>query len=259
MGPKTNKTALTNSSSAESKENDIIYKLKEFFNERFDRLEEKINLMMQTVLETEKRSKDNEIELRAAISRISKLENAIEEIKNKDQQKNESIEELKDKTSHLHDQLSEQTDRSLRTTLVFRGIKQDNTEKTWDDTKHMLADTLSNITRLDPNAIFSNIERAHRGKADHRNDNKRPLPIFVKFLSWTFSDHLRHLVIQHNIKTQNGIIFVDQMYSKPVMDRRKLALKFRYELLEDEKKDKENVNMSYYLTYPANLMGKLKG
>ena len=60
--------------------------------------------------------------------------------------------------------------RSLRKKLVFRNIKKQQSEKTWDDPKIVLANEISkNIQDFSKEEIIKNIERAHRVTAANRN------------------------------------------------------------------------------------------
>ena len=60
--------------------------------------------------------------------------------------------------------------RSLRKKLVFRNIKKQQSEKTWDDTKMVLANEISkNMQDFSKEEIIKNIERAHRVTTANRN------------------------------------------------------------------------------------------
>ena len=60
--------------------------------------------------------------------------------------------------------------RSLRKKLVFKNIKKQQSEKTWDDTKIVLANEISKNTQdFSKEEIIKNIERAHRVTTANRN------------------------------------------------------------------------------------------
>ena len=60
--------------------------------------------------------------------------------------------------------------RNLRKTLVFRNIKKQQSEKTWDDTKMVLAHEISKyIQDSSKKEIMRYIERAHRVTTNNKN------------------------------------------------------------------------------------------
>ena len=56
------------------------------------------------------------------------------------------VEEQDRRISQLEEQIEDQINRNTRNTLVFRGIKRKNSEKTWNDTENVLANTLFVVT-----------------------------------------------------------------------------------------------------------------
>ena len=70
--------------------------------------------------------------------------------------------------------------RSLRKTLVFRNIKKQQSEKTSDDTKMMLANEISkNMQDFSKEEIIRYIERAHRVTTANRNPLATSAPPFL--------------------------------------------------------------------------------
>ena len=88
----------------------------------------------------------------------------------------EQIESLKFKLAELNETVNNQAitireldvevedlkNRSLRKTLIFRNIKKQQSEKTWDDAKMVLANEISkNMQHFSKEEIIRNIERGH--------------------------------------------------------------------------------------------------
>ena len=70
-------------------------------------------------------------------------------------------------------------------------------------------------------------------------------------MNWSFSEKVRQGIIQHNRNNKSkDNTYVDQMFSKELTERRKLSLKHRKELIQNDK------NSTFYVTYPAKLMKK---
>ena len=95
---------------------------------------------------------------------------------------NETLDEQKQAITSLKEALIEQTDRSLRSTLIFKGIPREKNEKSWDDTKNVLVEYLSNTFNWDPNGLNNDIECTHRGKFSEENRNNKKhneIPIYI--------------------------------------------------------------------------------
>ena len=76
----------------------------------------------------------------------------------------------------LTDLLEERTNRQLRGTLVFKGIPELPYEKSWEDTKSVLAEAVANtVPNLDVKGARSLFERAHRSGSTGKDDCKRHL------------------------------------------------------------------------------------
>ena len=86
---------------------------------------------------------------------------------------NQALAEQNKEIISLKSALNEQTDRSLRNTLIFKGIPKDKHEKSWDDTKNTLGRYLSTTFKWDANSLNKDVERAHRGKSNNEDNNKR--------------------------------------------------------------------------------------
>ena len=133
-----------------------------------------------------------------------------------------------------------------RDTLVIRGIKKENQDKTWNNTSHVLSSSLCGLFGWNPNQFLSDIERAHRG--DYKNLDS---PIYVKFISWKVSQAVLDSIIRANRSRQNNIS-ASQKYSDKVQKIMNRLLITRNEFKNDEEKS----SWKSYVKYPGVLMVK---
>ena len=106
----------------------------------------------------------------------------------------QSLHELTLKLEIANDQIDDQINRSLRNTLIFRGIPL-KPKETWEETTTILAETISKqIPDLNKEWIRETIERAHRSKTGSN--------IIVKFVSWQDSEHIKNSIIQYKQQNQ---------------------------------------------------------
>ena len=153
-------------------------------------------------------------------------------------------------------ELEDLRNRSMRSTLVFKNIRERRNE-TWGDNCHILSNFIT--TKLDlsytKEFIDSMISRAHRGIEKEEGNNDRQQgnkPIFVQFVNWRVAEEIKSKVIQLNAQKRTKVV-VNQMYSKELTIRRNNALKRRREVLE------EDGSIQIKLVYPAILKFKNKG
>ena len=148
--------------------------------------------------------------------------------------------------------------RSIRSTLVFKNIREERNE-TWEDTCHIPSNFIT--TKLDlsntKEYIDSMISRAHRGveKEEENNDSQQQQgnkPIFVQFVNWRVAEKIKSKVIQLNAQKRTKVV-VNQMQSKELTIRRNNALKRQREILE------EDGSIQIKFVYPAILIFKTKG
>ena len=94
-------------------------------------------------------------------------------------------------------ELEDLRNRSMRSTLVFKNIKEERSE-TWEDNCHILSNFIT--TKLDlsytKEFINSMISRAHRGieKKEGNNDRQQQQgnkPIFVQFVNWRVAEEIK--------------------------------------------------------------------
>ena len=150
------------------------------------------------------------------------------------------------KICELEENIEDQVNRNSRDTLVIRGIKKENQEKTWNNTSHVLSSSLCGLFGWNPNQFLSDIERAHRG--DYKNPNS---PIYMKFISWKVSQAVLDSIIRANRSRQTNIS-ASQKYSDKVQKRMNRLLITRREFKSDEEKS----CWKSYGKYPGVLMVK---
>ena len=147
----------------------------------------------------------------------------------------------------MEESLDDQINRGLRSTLIFKGIKEERNE-TWEQTEEHLINIITRHTKLDRGAIEIMIERAHRGKSSTKS--KGPSHIYVKFHSWKDSELVKYEFIELQKKHPKIGVRVEQMFSTKLTLRRNAALLERKTLLENKS------ITNGYIKYPAVLMIK---
>ena len=102
--------------------------------------------------------------------------------------------------------------------------------------------------------IIKNIERAHQVTTANRNPSATSAPPFLvaKNTNWNMSEKIKSAIIKAN---QEGklAVFVSQMYSKSLTERRNVAIKYRADLKEHDR------STQVYVKFPAILMIKRTG
>ena len=150
----------------------------------------------------------------------------------------------------LSNRLEDQTNRTCRKTLIIRGVKENPlTEKSWDDTKKVVAEIIQHKCRveIDPD---EHIERAHRGKKISVSaQNKFHRDIHVCFYDWNDTRRILDGFKQHGFVTKDNI-FIEQRYGPDTTWRRNEA-----KLLRKNLKLKKEI-ISGYIAFPARLMVK---
>ena len=214
----------------------ILEEIKDLFNASFSELGTRL-----TSLEEKTNSVIKDIHLK-----LNAVETTAQEASTYTRENREEIEGLKFRLAEVSETVSNQAitiyqlhieeedlkNRSFRKTLVFRNIKKQQSEKTWDDTKMVLANKISkNMQDFSKEEIIKNIERAHQVTTANRNPSATSAPPFLvaKITNWDMSEKIKSSIIKAN---QEGIsaVFVSQMYSKTLAERGIVALKYRADL-----------------------------
>ena len=148
----------------------------------------------------------------------------------------------------ITEELDDQINRSLRTTLIIKGVNEEPNES-WEDTENILVKMLArHLSMHDEAQVAEMIERAHRGKKSSTSNG--PRHIFARFYSWKDSEYVQSKYLSLNKANPKMKIKVHQMYSKRVTERRNAALLKRRDLM------KNKTISNGYISYPATLMVK---
>ena len=150
----------------------------------------------------------------------------------------------------LQTRLEDQTCRNSRTSVLIRGIPEENPGKeSWDQTRELVCKKFSEHYGLTKQEVDEMIERVHRGKPS-RNENKHGGRIIhAKFYDWNDCEKVKKLAIKYSKRSG---IFVDQRYGPNTTWRRDRAMIARKEL-----KDAGSI-VAGYVAYPAKLFVKRK-
>ena len=149
--------------------------------------------------------------------------------------------------------------RSMRSTLIFKNIKEEHKE-TWEDTTRILTNYIVDELGLEytHDEIDFQLSRSHRGTPDAEGDtnetstnHRGPRPIYAQFVNWRIAEEIRSKVIYMHSRKQSKVV-VNQMFSKELTKRRNTALSKRKELLQ------ETPNLQIRLDYPAVLRSRRK-
>ena len=97
-------------------------------------------------------------------------------------------------------------------------------------------------------------ERAHRVTSANRNPSATSAPPFLvaKITNWGMSEKIKSAIIKANQEGKSAV-FVSQMYSESLTERRNAALKHRADLKE------QDPSTQVYVKFPAILMIKRTG
>ena len=105
--------------------------------------------------------------------------------------------------------IEDQVSKNSRDTLVIRGIKKENQEKTWNNTSHVLSSSLCGLFGWNPNQFLSDIKRVHRSDYENRNSS-----INLKFISWKISQAVSDRIIRANRSRQTTFLLVKSTLTK---------------------------------------------
>ena len=100
----------------------------------------------------------------------------------------------------------------------------------------VLANEMSkNMQDFSKKEIIKNIELAHRVTTANRNTSATSAPRFLiaKTTNWDMSEKIKSAIIKANQEGKSEV-FVSQMSSKSLMEKRNAALKYRTDLKEQD-------------------------
>ena len=148
--------------------------------------------------------------------------------------------------ANVHTEMVEdQTNRNLRKNIIIRGIPEGKEEKSWEETREVVANALGKACNIHPNTIGDMFERVHRGSKREDDGNNQPRTIFGLLYDWNNIDYLMKELRKHG---KGSKIYIDQQFGPITTYRRKLALDKRKSL-----KDAKTIT-SGWIKYPAKLM-----
>ena len=189
------------------------------------------------------------------------MESKITEISsniNKQIKEDIQIDRLQTQLKGVLIELEDLRNRSMRSNLVFKGIREEaGGENNWEATSQVLADFITNNLGLPytDHQIDMQISRAHRtnDKKNNHKNKKDPRPIIAQFVNWRIAEEVRNKVIQLNAANKLQNVYVNQMFSKDLTERRNNALIKRKEHI------KEHPNLQIKLDFPATLKYRERG
>ena len=154
---------------------------------------------------------------------------------------------LEERLNEIEERIEERTNRQLRQTLVFRGLPERASEKSWADTEKVLATAIGTALNCDASEM---INRCHRtGDPKYFTEAGRTRPIAAAMFAWKDCE----TIIDAFRNDRGSNIYADYKYGPKTTRRRNLAMKLRKEL-----KQKGELKQAY-VNYPAKLMGKREG
>ena len=220
------------------------------FKKEINSLKVKVEQVEKTAKEALDLAKQNELSITKVSADIktinddySKLKTELDDLKTNVSTKDTTIKNLESK-------LEDSTNRHLRKTLVFKGVKELDNES-WQMTETLLAKTISKATdgEVDENEAADMLERAHCSKPNRQKKGRRD--IFVKLYDWKDSEYLKEKFANKNIKDRNFKTYCEQKYGPLTTARRNEAMKAR-KLLKSSGEIARG-----YIAFPAKLMVKL--
>ena len=167
-----------------------------------------------------------------------------------------------EKIQELEELVEERTNRSLRQTLVFKGIPENKTDngndrktkkikpESWAETTDTLAGVIADICDTNFASAKEMINRAHRS-APKEGDG--PRDIFANLYCWSDCENITKSFRFYNMENPGYKIYANYKYGRLTTMRRNEALKLRKELKAS------NEITQGYIQYPARLMVKHGG
>ena len=146
--------------------------------------------------------------------------------------------------SEKDEEIEDLRNRQMRKTLVFKGIKESDAEKSWDDTEQSLIMTIKEACTEFPDDA---IERCHRVQKK-RYSRTGSRDIVAQFYSWKDAEKVRQEFAKKNSRDRSFGVFCSQKYGPRTTFRQNLAMKLRKDLITS------NEYAKAYVAYPAKLM-----
>ena len=155
------------------------------------------------------------------------------------------VEEYDTRLKDLEEKVEARTNRQLRQTMVLRKVPELDTEKTWSDTRDVVALKIAALLGISIDEAQPLINRCHcGGNPTFYKGNGRIRPIYINFMRW---DTCEKLVDEARKQSEFSL---DYKFGPLTTIRRNQALKLRKEL-----KRKGEITKAF-IKFPAKLMGK---
>ena len=249
MGPKPN---MIDEKTLDKKLADLTKTLQKHFDDTYGARIKQIATNVEQITANVDRL-DNFEQRIAELERKSILKDEkIAELERNSTQKDNDIRALRLENETLKSDLDDQVNRGMRNNLIIKGIPEEDKE---DDeaTRKIVCEALATLTtEYAADDIEDLLDRTHRGGKRQRNNQgpepARPRNIYMNFISSFHVDHFMKAV-----RTEKPYFKLERQFSKPVTDRRNLAMLERRKLLTNKQ------IKSGYLEYPARLMVKSDG
>ena len=153
--------------------------------------------------------------------------------------------------NNVKERVEERTNRQLRQTLVIKGVPENDGE-TWEQTKQLLASTISNNVNTSYNNAYSLLNRVHRSRSTNNPRKRGRRDIFANIFRWDMCEKLVQDFRNLNIRGKTNIQ-IEYKYGPLTSNRRIQAMECRKFM-----KDAGEIT-SGYVAYPARLMAKRRG
>ena len=159
--------------------------------------------------------------------------------------------QLFNKINDIEERIEQRTNRQLRQTIIISGVRE-NKNETWDETRELVAETISKNLKVSFDSADKMLNRVHRAnRKDPRYPNK-PRRIFAALYKWNDCEELIETFRELNISGRSSVR-IDYMYGPMTSLRRNLAMLKRKQLKE------AGILKSAYVAFPARLLGKKPG
>ena len=155
-----------------------------------------------------------------------------------------------ERIDELEELIEERTNRSLRQTLVFKGVQQNGAKESWNETKSLLSDIIAETLDINHDHAMSMVNRCHRGG---RKPRVGPKLIYANLFSWEDCEVIIEAFRRSNIQDSSFGIYANYKYGRLTTARRNMALETRKTL-----KSSGQITQGY-LQYPAKLIVKYQG
>ena len=227
--------------------------MKQHFDDKYKTLTEKVDANTTETAKILQLAQSNKENVEKVTSDLAKTTVSLNEqtVRVDDLQNCIDVQAIQIRT--LQQRLENQTNRNSRKSVIIRGIPEEEEEKTWDDTRKVVCETLADVlgqANVDWQVISRKIERVHRGRP-LKEGKRGPRVVHALFYDWNDSEKLKLDFLKLGRNNQN--IFVEQRYGPDTDYRRHKAKEKRKQLIEQGTIEKA------YVRYPAKLMVKRPG